>query len=797
VNGFYKGLFSFLCWIFIDLIVPALSFAHAADSLPRLRKELLAPISGIVQKEIQKGKIPGAVVVIGTGETVLYRRAFGYRALKPKKLPMKIGTIFDLASLTKVIATTTAVMKLSENGDLNLDDPVFRYWPDFKSNGKGEITARDLLTHYSGLKPDIPLNPEWAGYNSALTKVIEEKPLAPPKTRFLYSDINFIVLGELVRKVAGKPLDSYCAEQVFHPLGMKNTFFAPPKSLQSCIAPTQYQHGNRGKILCGEVHDPTARRMNGVAGHAGLFSTADDLSIFAKMLLAGGSIPNARILTPQTIENMTLAQSPGGRSPLRGFGWNIDAPLVSNRDALYPVGSYGHKGFTGTFLWIDPVSNIYIIILTNRVHPYGKGDAEPLRDRIMTVVSKAIGSLSEKQITARRPSLAVYYNGMNSNGDKYRGTKKVDLGIDVLVKNRFKPLEGLRIGLITNHSGADSSGRRTIDLLRNAPGVHLKAIFSPEHGLCGNSDDKVPSTKDPSTGIPVYSLYGDSLRPNDKMLSGLDALVFDIQDIGVRFYTYISTMGYALESAAQGGIAFYVLDRPNPLNSISVQGPVMEKDLESFTGYFPLSIRHGMTVGELSEMFNKEKSIGAELHVVKMTGYKRSSWFDETGLKWVNPSPNIRSLTEAALYPGVALIEGANISVGRGTGTPFEVFGAPWIHANKIAAYLNRRNISGVRFTPADFTPESSPYKKQRCHGVRIILTDRNALDSPVLGIEIASALHQLYPKEFQIDKTLSLIGSRKVLKKIRSGTDPRLIAKEWQGELDRFSELRKKYLIY
>ena len=786
-----------LFFLFIDFLGTAFSFAQAADPPPHLHNEQLAPISAIVKKEIRQGKIPGAVVIIGTRGKVLYRRAFGNRALKPHKLPMKVETIFDLASLTKVIATTTAVMKLSENGKINVDDPVFRYWPEFKSNGKEDITVRDLLTHYSGLKPDIPLDPGWSGYDAALEKVIDEKPLSPPGMRFLYSDINFIALGEIVGRVSGKPLDTYCDEQIFKPIGMKNTYFSPPASLQNCIAPTQYRHGRRGEMLCGVVHDPTTQRMGGVAGHAGLFSTADDLSLFARMLLSGGSLRKVGVLHPETIEKMTLPQSPSGKSPLRGFGWNIDAPLVSNRDALQPIGSYGHKGFTGTFLWIDPVSNIYVIILTNRVHPYGKGDAEPLRNEIMTVVSKVVGSLSEKQISARRPSLTLYYNRLNGNGGKNGVTKRVELGIDVLAKEGFRQLEGLRIGLITNHSGISSSGSRTIDLLRNAPGVKLKAIFSPEHGLSGNADDRVPSTQDPLSGVPVYSLYGDSLKPTEKMLDGIDALIFDIQDIGVRFYTYITTMGYALEAAAEKGIAFYILDRPNPLNSSSVQGPVLQEDLKSFTGYFPLPVRYGMTVGEMAEMYNKENSIGAELHVIKMVGYKRNFWFDETGLQWVNPSPNIRSLKQAVLYPGVALIEGANVSVGRGTETPFEVFGAPWIHAKKLAEYLTKRQIRGIRFVLADFTPKSRPYKNRRCYGVRIILSDRNALDSPALGIEITSALHRLYPKNFQLDKTLPLIGSRRVLQSVKNGVDPRQIVKEWQQALDRFRMMRAHYMLY
>jgi len=793
----WKMRFSFLLFILLDVVAASATITRAADSPPRICKEQLAPVSAIVKKEIRKGNIPGAVVLIGTQEKVLYHKAFGYRSLEPEKIPMKVDTIFDLASLTKVIATTTAVMKLSEEGKLNVDAPVFKYWTEFKSNGKDAVTVRHLLTHYSGLRPDIPLNPEWSGYETSLKKVINEKPLSPPGTRFLYSDINFIVLGEVVRKVTGKPLDVYCSKNIFAPLNMKNTFFNPSKSLRKCIAPTQHRNGAGGKMLHGEVHDPTAQRMGGVAGHAGLFSTAGDLSIFARMLLAEGSLRTVRILAPRTIEEMTSPQSPPEKTPLRGLGWNIDAPLASNRDSFPRVGSYGHKGFTGTFLWIDPVSKLYIIVLTNRVHPSGKGDAEPLRDRIVTLVSKTFGYLPEKQVVGQRPSLAPYYNCLKKSPVNTIQNSKPESGIDVLLKEGFKPLEGLRIGLITNHSGIDSAGRRTIDLLCKAPGVTLKAIFSPEHGLSGKADDKVPSTEDALTGLPVYSLYGDSLRPTGAMLDGLDALVFDIQDIGVRFYTYITTMGYTLEAAADKDIAFYVLDRPNPLNSLSVQGPVLENDLQSFAGYFPLPVRHGMTVGELAEMFNAEKAIGAKLHVIRMRGYKRGYWFDETGLPWVNPSPNIRNMDEAILYPGVALIEGANVSVGRGTDTPFEVFGAPWINAENLLAYLNRRSLKGVRFFPVDFIPESSLFKSQRCYGLRIVVDDRNALDPAFMGIEIASALHHLYPEEFQLDKTLPLIGSRKIMKAVRDGISPQFIASQWQQDLERFIEMRERYLLY
>jgi uncharacterized protein YbbC (DUF1343 family) len=759
-----KGQKTLKVWRILFPLIFSVITAISASS-QTLREEQMAPISEIAKGAIQSGKIPGAVVLIGHEGKVIYRKVFGLSALKPKKLPMTINTIFDVASLTKVIATSTAVMQLVEMGKLNLEDPVAKYWPEFKGSGKEEITVRDLLTHYSGLRPSLDQKPNWKGYVTALRMIEEEKPLFPPGTNFIYSDINFIILGELVWRLSGESLNTYCAEHIFKPLEMDDTGFNPSSDFRPRIAPTEYQHGPTGKMLWGEVHDPIACNMGGVAGHAGLFSTADDL------------------LSPLMVKKMTTPQSPPDKIPLRGLGWNIDSSLASES-------SYGHKGFTGTGIWIDPVSNTYVIILTNRVHPNGKGKVEPLRAKILSFVNEAIGPVSVERGLASRPLPTQVEQGESNN-------ERVQTGIDILAAEKFDSLARLRLGLITNHSGIDSAGRRTVDLLHKAPGVKLVAIFSPEHGFSGKAEGKLSSTKESLTGLPVYSLYGEVLSPTQRMLAGLDALIFDIQDAGARFYTYIATMGYAMEACAKKGIPFYVLDRPNPINASLVQGPILDSNLKSFTGYFSLPVRHGMTVGELAKMFNVEKKMGVKLHVVKMRGYERSRWYDETGLLWLSPSPNLQTLTEAILYPGVAMVEGANVSVGRGTMTPFELFGAPWINGEELASYLNNRNIQGVRFIPVDFKPQSSRFKNQLCHGVQIVLLNRQILDSPALGIEIISALHRLYPKDFQLDKTLGLIGSRKVLQAIKAGQDPATIAQDWQGALEQFCMLRSKYLLY
>jgi uncharacterized protein YbbC (DUF1343 family)/CubicO group peptidase (beta-lactamase class C family) len=762
-----------------------------------LTEEKLAAIASVAGEAIRTGKCPGAVVVIGHQGRVIYRKAFGHRAFVPRELPMTLDTIFDVASLTKVVATTTAIMQLVEQGKIVLSAPVSDYWPEFKANGKKDITVRELMTHYSGLPPDLELNPDWSGYETAMKMIVGEKVIVPPGDRFIYSDINFETLGELVRRVSGEPLDIYCAEHIFKPLGMKETRFKPPASLRNRIAPTQYQHGDSGKMLWGEVHDPTSYNMGGVAGHAGLFSTADDLTIFAQMLLDGGSYNGVRILSPLSVEKMTSPQNPPDKMVVRGLGWDLDSPFASNRGELFEVGSFGHTGFTGTGIWIDPVTKTYIIILTNRVHPDGKGDVGPMRSRIATLVAAALGPASAEQVLASRRSLTGYFELMKSYRVQGLRNGKTQTGIDVLEGENFAPLQGRRVGLITNATGMDAAGRRTIDLVYHAPGVKLVALFSPEHGLEGQAEARVLSSTDAATGLPVHSLYGDIERPTERMLEGLDALVFDIQDAGVRFYTYITTLGYCLEAAAQKGIEFYVLDRPNPLNGEEVEGPVLEGDLRSFVAYYPLPIRHGMTVGELAEMFNSENHLGAKLHVIKMRDWQRTDWFDETGLTWVNPSPNLRNPTEEVLYPGVAMVEGANVSVGRGTDTPFELLGAPWMDSRTLSAYLNARDIQGVRFVPVDFKPASDSFADRLCHGVQIVLIDRQAVDSAQLGVELAAALWRLYPDVFQLDKTLPLIGARWVLEAIAAGKDPRRIAYEWQGALEQFRTLRAKYLLY
>lgn len=425
--------------------------------------------------------------------------------------------------------------------------------------------------------------------------------------------------------------------------------------------------------------------------------------------------------------------------------------------------------------------------------PHRAGEAVPRdpRDRSAPSRAKYLGRLNPKKHAL--VLMLCFASQLLANS----GNARVLTGIDVLEAEGFSRLAGLRVGLITNHTGLNRDGRSTIDLLLEAPNVQLAKLFSPEHGLFGTLERKVDSFVDERTGLTVHSLYGQHRRPTAEMLQGLDVLVFDIQDIGARFYTYISTLGYALEEAAKARLRFLVLDRPNPVNGIRVEGPVLDSHRLSFTGYFPLPVRHGMTVGELARLFNEENQLGANLEIVRMEGWRRELWFDETDLGWVNPSPNVRSLRQATLYTAVGLLESANISVGRGTDTPFEILGAPWINAARLARLLRRRNLTGVRVAPVHFTPASDRYQGKRCHGIKLTVTDRNRFQTVACGLEIARILARLYPGKFDSKKLVDMVGSEAVITGIRSGLTVQEVLLGEQSALQRFMRLREKYLLY
>ncbi len=778
---------------------PPATPANAAPVASKEEQSWFAPLDDILKEAVTNGNAPGAVLLVAHNGLIAYRKAMGNRTVGPKAEPMTVDTIFDVASLTKVIATTTAVMRLEQLGQIKLNDPVAKYIPDFGQNGKEDVTIRMLLTHYSGLPADVDLKQPWNGTDAAYALANASKLVNPPGSTFLYSDVGFVVLGELVQKVSGVPLDQYAQTYVFGPLGMSSTRFNPPPTWVPRIAPTQRDE-HTGQTLRGTVHDPTARQMGGVAGDAGLFSTADDIAKFAQALLNGG----APILNSLIVTKMTTPQQPANYPNVRGLGWDIDSPYSSNRGELLPVGSYGHTGFTGCSLWIDPTTNTYVILLTNATM-LKDGNVVSLRTEIATAVAAALHLNPGEEQKVRVARITGYNEAQMAARRVVARNGKVLNGIDILEERKFDPLHvpnvaKPRIGLVTNQTGVDARGKRTIDVLNDTPGMQLAAIFSPEHGVEGTVDTTaIGNSKDPKTGVPIYSVYGETdakRRPPADVIRNLDVIVFDLQDVGARFYTYETTLGYFLEAAAKAKKPIVVLDRPNPITGAYVQGPVSDAQ-ESFVNYYPLPVRHGMTIGELAKLFNEEKKIDAELTVIPMRGWLRGDWFDSTDAMWINPSPNIRNLDQAVLYPGVALIEGTSASVGRGTDTPFQLIGSPYFDAKELSTYLNGRNIAGVRFIPTTFTPTSGPYARRECFGVYIMVTNREQLDAPELGIELAAALHKLSPLGYDMAKMNQLLVNQATFTALQAGQDPHRIAEGWQDQIEQFMDVRQKYLMY
>ena len=897
--------------------------------------------SAAISTAIAQKKLPGAVLLVGHNGKVVFEQAYGVRKYadepgldgKPSPAePMTLDTIFDMASLTKCLATATAIMQLHEAHKLDVDDPVVKYLPEFAANGKEHVTIRELLTHYSGLPPDVNLKDAWglAAPDKAegIKRAMESPLTTTPGTHFEYSDINYITLGAIVEKISGQRLDDYALTHIFRPLGMRHTQYLPfysacgpevrfgsavevpyakkdrvydPKKYETVACgswtPTETipntapsQHDKEGTpesnpdfdhLLRGTVHDPTTRRMGGVAGQAGVFSTAEDLSKFAqalldKLLYDKGPFPlkqsTLKLMTtpeqPATTQSGATIFTPDGKPTtgvaVRGFGWDINSAYSRPRGEVFPIGSFGHTGFTGTSLWIDPTSDTYIILLANSVHPRGNPPISPLRGEVATDVAKALRidpqpvatqaasspkpTPSEAEKLAAMKRLKEELHGEYSDGPPcgWAECTHTHAGIDVLEQTNFDMLKKLaakhgghlRIGLLTNQTGLDARGRRTIDILRSAGnGIELTKLFSPEHGIFGAKDSTdIGQEVDPATGLKVTSLYGPKdadKRPKPEDLKDLDAVVIDMQDAGVRFYTYETVLGYFTEATKCAGEPFgspalIVLDRPNPIGGLAVQGPISNTE-PSYVNYMPLlPLRHGLTMGELAIYFyahlppcpaderykGMARTEAAPLEVVPMQNWHRDEFYDQTGIPWVNPSPNLRSVNEATLYPALGMMDATNVSVGRGTATPFEVFGAgatpatkdapaqlAWFDGKSVAAYLTARHIPGVTFAPTTFpvaeTPEKYPYHGQTIEGVRLTVTDRAALDSPELGIEVLSALHHLYPTQFKLDKAAPLVANFETMAALTQGEDPRAIAASWASDLSEFKALNAKYLIY
>jgi uncharacterized protein YbbC (DUF1343 family)/CubicO group peptidase (beta-lactamase class C family) len=745
--------------------ISAPQLPSAASSASSALESRLSPadearFDAAVRAAIERNEIPGATLVVLRHGQVVFRRAYGLRAKEPAQARMTSDTIFDLASLTKPLATATSILLLVERGILRLQDPVQKWLPSFRSDKR--ITIEHLLRHISGLPAGSPRASQAKTPAQAVEFILETALDHPPGETYVYSDLSYILLGEIVAKATGEKLDTFSQKNIFTPLGMKDTTFLPAAPLLPRIAPTTREGDD---FLVGRVHDPTARKLGGVSGNAGLFSTADDIAKFVAVLVNNGQFEGKPVLSPTIVSQLLELQPLPNTSEKRSLG------LLSMFEGL------GHTGFTGTAFWIDLMRQHAVVLLANAVHPDGgKGRAKQVRQDVATAAILMAKSKETADALAKSP---------------------VHSGIDQLERQGFSLLAGRKIGLITNHTGKNEKGERTIDVLVRHDKLSLLALFTPEHGLTGTADNLIANGKDTATGLPIFSLYGQNKRPPDNAFKDLDTLVFDLQDAGTRFYTYITTLGYMLEEAAKRKLRFVVLDRPNPLGGLALEGPLLDADRESFVGYHPIPIRHGMTVGELARLFNAERNIGADLHVVSMDGWTRSMSWSQTGLSWIAPSPNLRTPLEAMLYPGVGLLETTNVSVGRGTNLPFEQVGAPYIDADKLATELNRAKLAGGRFIPVHFTPTSSTFAGENCGGVRIEVTRAEAIQPVRMGFTIATTLRNLYPTDWKAANIMTLLGNKRALESLMRGDSVDQIIAHDEKDLAAFEKRRGPFLLY
>lgn len=794
----------FLWFVTCVLALSLTSWKAAAQEIPALDElsdagfdpQRVARIDEIVSEAIAEQKMPGCVICFGRHDRVVFMRAYGQRQVQPQPEPMTTDTVFDLASLTKPIATATSVMQLCERGQLRLGQKVAEILPEFGVNGKEAITIEQLLIHQSGLIPDNALADYENGPEESWRRICQLSLVAPVGQEFKYSDVNFIVLGEIVKRITGLDLDTYTRKSLFDPLGMTETGFNPKPELQIRTAPTEQR---AGEWIRGQVHDPRAFLLGGVAGHAGLFSTVGDLSIYARTMLQMGtglSPDPTVVLSPATIRRMTSGYPVS--SGRRGLGWDKQTGYSTNKGDLLSEAAYGHGGFTGTVLWIDPQQDLFFIFLSNRVHPNGKGNVNAVAGRIANVISSAQVGLLSRPAAAEHAHLnrVERHSQVAMPIDVHSG--EVSSGLDVLLRDRFEAIANQRVGLITNSTGVNAKGISATQLLFENSAVKLTAIFSPEHGIAAKLDQaNIEDGVDSATGVKIFSLYGKTRRPTAEMLADVDVLIFDIQDIGTRFYTYVSTMGEAMRGAAEHGKKFVVLDRPNPLGGLIVEGPMLDAGSESFVGFHSLPLRHGMTVGELALMLRDELDLKLDLQVIPCENWDRADYWDGTGLVWVNPSPNMRSLTQAVLYPGVGVWEMTNLSVGRGTDTPFEVLGAPWIDGPALARELSTASLAGVRFVPIRFTPNSSKFSGETCGGINIIVVDRAAFRSVDVGLAIAVALRKLYPESWDMKEINRLLGNEALADAIRRGEDLDHLRTMSEAGIADFMSRRQQFLLY
>ena len=733
-------------------------------------------LDGRIREAIDSHLIPGAVVVLGRADGLIFQRAYGLRETYPGPEPMTLDTIFDLASLTKPVVTAMAVMQLAQAGRLDLDAPVSRYLPEFAAHEK-TATVRQLLLHVSGLPSVDPLSAYTGPRAADLARILALAPEAPAGTRYAYSDLGYIVLGALVEHVSGDSLADYARGHILGPLHMSSSAMGGVPGQDARVAPTE----ERDDLpIRNVVDDPRAYRLGGYAGNAGLFSSADDLARFCRMMLGQGELAGARLLSAASVAEMTEARDLPGHQR-RGLGWDMDPDHASGLSAQ----AFGHGGYTGTWLYVDPAQDLFVVLLTNVVHGGQSGTLGALRRDVARV---AVDALPRVAAPRQQPSPPVL------------------CGVDLLEREGLHLLAPatpestpasheppastrLRVGLLTHGAARTRDGLRTVDLFVDSPAITLTRIFTPEHGMNVRHEGRVRDSS--YRGVPITSLFGQRRAPTLDELSALDVLVVDLVDVGTRFYTYPSTLLATLQVAAQSHTRVVILDRPNPLGGESVEGPVSSPARRSFVNSFPLPVRHGMTLGELGRLFVSQLGLDVRLSVLGPTGWLRSMLWEQTGLAWTAPSPNLPTARAALLYAATGLVEGANVSVGRGTDTPFAVVGAPYLDGAALTARLEARQLPGVRFEAVRFRPRAAPHRGRPCRGVRLIVTDESAFLPVRTGFALLLALYAEAPRDFDLDATGGLVGDDTLLTKVREHTSLEDLVASWQANLAVFMSTR------
>lgn len=741
----------------------------------RLPVDVERAIDDAVFAAIDARQLPGAVIAIGRRDGLAFLRDYGARAIDPEFEPNDIDTIYDLASLTKPVGTATALAILADRGLLSFDDPVARFIPAFAAGGKERITIRQLLEHTGGL-PSVDSLRDYEGETreESLARIFAVQPVHPPGQRVLYSDLGFIVLGETVARVANEPLDAFIAREILGPLEMRSSSFRPSQDWISRVAPTERAERRLGVMIRGEVHDPRAFRLGGVAGNAGLFASAPDLARFARAMLGGGELEGHRILRAERVQELITARRlPGGFE--NGLAWDMRSRAEARRAGGMSEASYGHLGWTGTSIRIDPRHDVFVIVLSNDVHPNGRGDVRPLASTLERIVA---GS-AERILPAPR-------------GD-------IRAGIDVEARDGFPRLQARRVALVTHDAARARDGRRTLDVLVRG-GVDIRRVLAPEHGLDTTREGHVRDGRDRRTDLPVHGLFGPTRRPSDTMLADIDTVVIDLVDVGARFYTYASTMRETLvATASHPELRVVILDRPNPLGGALIEGPLRDPELRSFVNYHPLPLRHGLTLGELARLLDSELELGLgeRLDVVRVEGWERASTALDLGPRWNPPSPNLPNLDAVLLYPALALLEGTDLSVGRGTSEPFSVLGAPWANAERVLEVLAGLDIPGVAFEAARFRPRNARHRGRVCHGIRVRITSANDYRAARTGLALVRAMLTVHRERIALERVLPLLGSRQLLDALVDGSSLDELVSSASADAAIFETRRAPFLMY